>query len=96
MEGCLTRENNPGRLLEHFMYLHWKAKLVIVQDVPKTLQSFDQCGMNMNVARLFKHIHTAKCIKETERRIIWRDVDMEENCDKMEFSLYGEEGGDLV
>ena len=32
VEGCSSRANNPGRLREHFMYCHWKAKVAIVKD----------------------------------------------------------------
>ena len=43
----------------------------------------------MPEARMFKKIQTDKCNKETERRPIQRDVDMEARCGEMEFSLYG-------
>ena len=27
VEGCLARVNNPGRIRDHFMYLHWNSKV---------------------------------------------------------------------
>ena len=41
-EGCLARENNSRRILEHFMYCQWKAKVEIVQEGPKPLPRCDQ------------------------------------------------------
>ena len=55
-----ARENNQGRLIEHFMYWHWKAKGAIIHEGPEPLSRYDHCGMHMIVARLIKHIQTAK------------------------------------
>ena len=53
-DGCLSRENNPGRLREHFIYRHWKSKLVIIQEGPEPFPRFHHCGMHMPAVRLMK------------------------------------------
>ena len=50
----------------------------------------------MHAARLFKHTQTDKCNEATERQLRRIDVDMEESYVKMNFSLYGEEGSEMV
>ena len=35
-----ARENNQGRLIEHFMYWHWKEKVEIIQEVPEPLPAY--------------------------------------------------------
>ena len=42
VEGCLVKTNNPGRLRDHFMYQHWKSKVVILQKRPEPLHMWDQ------------------------------------------------------
>ena len=96
VEGCPAQKNKPGSIREHFMYLHWKAKVVIVQEGPKTLPRCDQCRMNIPASRLFKQRHSNKCNKAKERRIRRKDVDMAARCGDTEFSLYKEEEEDLV
>ena len=52
VDGCPERVNNPGRLREHFMYLHWKSKVVIIQEVPELLPQCNHCGIHMAAAQL--------------------------------------------
>ena len=52
--------------------------------------------MHMTSARMFKHIRTYKFNKAMERQIRQRDVDMTSRCGGMDFSLYGEKGGEIV
>ena len=89
LEVCTARANNPGRIREPFLYQHWKLKVEILQEGPETLPRCDQCGMHMPAASLFKHRHTDKFNKTTERQLRRRYVEMAERCGKMEFSLYG-------
>ena len=96
VEGCLPRENTPRRLWDHFMYLHWKLKVDIMQEGPEPILRCDQCWMHMMASRIFTHIHTAKCNKENQRKLRRRDVDMTARCGDMEFSLEGEEGDKIV
>ena len=52
--------------------------------------------MHIFVARIFKHRQTDKCNKAIKRRLRRQNVEMFERCEEMEFSLYVEEGGELV
>ena len=52
--------------------------------------------MHTPADRLFNHSQTDKCNKETDRRLGRRYMEMAERCDKMEFSLYVEEGKNMV
>ena len=70
------------------MYRHWKSKEEILQEGPEPIPRCDQCGMHMPADKLFKNRRTEICNKVTKRQIRWRDVDMEERCADMEFSLY--------
>ena len=70
VDGCLLRENNPGRLIEHFMYRHWKSNVAIIQEGPEPLPRCDHCGMHIPAARLIKHIWMEICNNSTEIRLI--------------------------
>ena len=96
VEGCPAKEKRPGMLREHFIFRHWESKVAILQEGPEPLLWYDQCGIHMQTARLFKHRQSAKCHKLTERRLLQRDVEMEARCGEMEFNLYGEEGDEIV
>ena len=89
VEGCPAKAKPPGRLWENFMFRHWKSKVAILQEGPEPLPLCDQCGMHMQVARLFKQRHSDKFHKSTERRLRQRDVDIAARCGEMEFSLDG-------
>ena len=91
-----VRANNPGRLRENFMYQHWKLKVAIVYEGMEPLPRCEQCGMHTPADRLFKHRRTDKCNKATERRLRQRDMEMAARCGKMNFSLYVEEGENMV
>ena len=54
------------------------------------------CGINIPEGKLFKHRRTAHCFKNTEMRLIQRDVDFESRCEEMEFILTGKEGEETV
>ena len=49
---------------------------------------------NHTLPRISRHMD--KCNKATKRRLRQRDVEMAAICNNMEFSLYGEEGGNMV
>ena len=59
-EGCLAKAKPPVRLREHFIFPHWKSKVAILQEGPEPLPWCVQCGMNMQVARTFKHWQSDK------------------------------------
>ena len=71
------------------MFHHWKSKVAILQEGQEPLPGCDQCGMHMQVARIFKHQQSEKCHKLTEIRLRQRDLEMAEKCGGMEFSLDG-------
>ena len=52
--------------------------------------------MHITVVPLWRHRRTTICNRATEMRLQWRDVEMEDRSEVMEFSLYGREGGYLV
>ena len=52
---CLSMENNLGRLRENFMYLNWKAKIVILQEFPAPLPWCDHCGIHIPAVRLWRN-----------------------------------------
>ena len=89
VEGFPASANNPGRVREHFLYLHWKSKVEILQEGLEPLPRCDQCGMHMRAARMIKYRRTDKCNKAMERRIRWKDVEMTARCGEMEFIMYG-------
>ena len=78
------------------MYQHWKLKVAIVYEGMEPLPRCEQCGMHTPADRLFKHRRTDKCNKATERRLRQRDMEMAARCGKMNFSLYVEEGENMV
>ena len=78
------------------MYLHWKSKVAIMQEVLEPLPQCEQCGIHMPAARLFKHRQSENCHKAMESRPQRRDVDMVERCGEMGFSLEGGEGKEGV
>ena len=69
VEGLESKAQTPGRLRENFMFRHWDLKVAILQEGPEPLPRCDQCEMNMQTARLFKHRQLEKCHKATERRL---------------------------
>ena len=60
VEGCTERAKKPGRIREHFIYRHWKAKVEIVLEGLVLLTRCEYCGMHIPKARLFKHRKTDK------------------------------------
>ena len=60
-----------------------------MQEGSELLPRCDKFGMHIPEARLFKHRHTDKRNKATERRLRWRDVEMSARCGNMEFSMEG-------
>ena len=74
------------------MYQHLKLNMGIVQEGPEPLPRFDQCGMHMPPARIFKHRKTDKCNKSVERRLRRKYVDMKARCGEINFSLERGEG----
>ena len=70
--------------------------MAILQEVPETPPSCDQCVMHMPEAGLFNERQTERCNIVTERRLRRRYVDMADMCRYMTFSLYGGQGGAMV
>ena len=54
---------NLGRLMEHFIYRHWKSKVEIIKEEKKPLPRCNHCGMHMTVDRLMKQRRAARCEK---------------------------------
>ena len=66
VEGFPESAHNLGRLIEHFMYRHWKFKIVILLGVPTPLPQCNQCGMKILVARLWQNRQTVRFDRSTE------------------------------
>ena len=67
-----------------------------MQEGPELLLRCDKCGTHMQADRIFKHWHLEKFHKLTKRKLRWRDVEMAARCGEMEFSIYGEEGDEIL
>ena len=61
VEGLLERAHKPIRILKHFMYRHWKAKVYIPQEVPTPLPRCTECGIHIPRIRLDRHKQTDIC-----------------------------------
>ena len=96
VEGCLARAQKLGRLREHFMYRHWKAKVPTLQGGPKPLQRCPSCEILMTAARLEKHKQTGRCDQATEIQLRQRDVELDQRSGEIKVSLFWRELDELV
>ena len=76
VEGCPERAHNPGWLREHFIYRHWKSKIVILGEVLVTWSSprrqlflhalSFECTSNLCIkfinqfSKIFSHLNSAR------------------------------------
>ena len=78
------RDDQPkqktGKAKGGFYVCHWESKMSILQEGPEPLPQCDQCGIQMQADSLFKHQHSDKCHKLTERRLHQRNVEMAAMC----------------
>ena len=72
--GFPVRSHSTVRLIENFVYWHWKAKDAILQDLPAPLLRCGHCVMNMPEAWMKRHRRTDTCKKATDIFLGRRDV----------------------
>ena len=87
---------SAGRLRKHFMYCHFRYKVVLVQYGKDPLPICDLCVMHMPVGRLKMHRKTSCCNKNTQMRWRRRDVAIAAKCSGATFSLTGEEEAERI
>ena len=89
VDGCPSRSNHLGRLIEHFIYRHWKLEMAMIQEGTKSLPKCDHCLMHIPADHIIKHRWTAIFNKATEMWLRQRDLEMAERCREIYLSLYG-------
>ena len=78
------------------MYIHWKAQVEIVQEVPLPLPQCPIYGMNMHAEMLIKHHRTYRCNQETGVMLWRRDVEIAQISGEMNVSLYNRKDYPLI
>ena len=89
--GCLVSSHNSGIFIEHFMYLNWKAEIMILWEVPAPLPRCGHCGIHMPETRLGRHRRTSRCEMATEMNLQQISMEMAERLGKMGFIFYSRE-----
>ena len=64
--GFIVVTHSAGQLQEHFMYCHFRSKVMVVQDGLDPLPRCDLCGIHMPAGRLIKHQWTTRCDKNAQ------------------------------
>ena len=92
---CPAVVHNAG-IREHFMYRHFRSKVVVVQEGAEPLPCCDLCGMHMPAGRLIRHRKTARCDKNTQ--MMWRRqyVAIAARYSEATFSLTGEKEAEQI
>ena len=88
--GCPVEVHSAGRLREHFMYRHFRSKVVVVQYMTKLLTRCALRVMHMPAWRIIRHRRTACCNKNTQMRWRRRDVEIVARYSDATLSLIGE------
>ena len=81
---------------EKFMYMHFFAGIVVVQEGRDPLPRCDLCGIHMPAGRLLKHQQKQQC--EGDTQMLWRrrDVKITSRCAEAAFSLTGEDKAECI
>ena len=89
--GCPAVAHSSGRLHKHFMFRHFRSKVVLFQEDKDPLLRCDLCGIHMPEGRLLRHRKTARCDRNTQIR--WRrwDVAIADKRLEATLSLTGED-----
>ena len=94
--GCPAVCHSAGRLREHFMFRHFRSRILVVQKVKEPLPSCNMCGMHMPAGRIISHHRTARCDRNTQMQLRIRDVDIAAKCTWETFSLMGVGGAEFL
>ena len=78
------------------MYRNFHLKVAKLQEGRESLTCCDMFRMDMPVGKLLKHQRMVHCFKNTEMRIIHREVEVASCFSDMEFSLNREEGDETI
>ena len=87
--GCPEVAHSVGRLREHFMYIHFFLRIVVVQEGKDPLPHCDLYGMYMSEGRLIKHHRMQQCNRNIQMRWQRRDVLIASQYAEAYFSLAG-------
>ena len=64
MPGCLLVRHSAGIFCKHFMYHHFRYKVVVVQEGTEPLPCCDLCRIYMPAGRITRQRKTACCNKK--------------------------------
>ena len=88
--GCSVEVHSAGRLREHFMYRHFRSKVVVFQYMAELLTQCALRVMHMPAWRIIRHRRMACCNKNTQMRWRRRDVEIVARYSDATLSLIGE------
>ena len=60
---------------------------MVLQEGSEPLPRCDMCRMHLKAGRLIKHWRKARCFKNMEMRLRWKDVEVTSWCADMELNL---------
>ena len=89
VSGCPDVTPITGRLREHFIFCHFRSKVVVVQEGKELLPRCDMCRMHMPVKRLIRYRRKARCDRNTQMRWRRKDVAVAAKFLEATFSLTG-------
>ena len=70
--GCPAVAHIAGRLHKHFMFHHFRSKVLVFQEGKDPLPCCDLCRIHMSVVRLIHYRKTARYDRNTQMR--WRQL----------------------
>ena len=72
--GCPEVAHSLVQMREHFIYMHFFARIAVMQEGRKPLPHCDLCGMHMQMGRLLKYQRTKRFDRNTQ--MLWRRREM--------------------
>ena len=66
--GCPAVAHSAVRLHEHFMYRHFRSKVVVVQERAEIMPQCDFCGIHILEGRIIRHHRMSIFNKNTQMR----------------------------
>ena len=85
LPGCPEKAGSAGRMWEHFMYRHFRLKVVVLQEGRDSLPQCNMCGLHMPTGRLIKYHRTERCFNNIDMRLRRKDVEVTSPCAEMNF-----------
>ena len=90
--GCPAVAHSLGSMCEHFMFQHFRSRIVVVQEGNEPLPRCDLCGMHIPEGGVIKNRRMAQCDQNTQIRWRRRYVEIAAKCMGATFSIIGEDG----